>query len=58
MILRVTVVRVNVSEERSPSIIKVTKIGEPGTTLAITSNWFLSPCWFWRYVPPKGRFVQ
>jgi hypothetical protein len=31
-------VRIDVSEELSASIIKVTKIGEPRTTLAITSK--------------------
>jgi hypothetical protein len=31
-------VRNNVSEELSANIIKVTRIGELGTTLAVTSN--------------------
>jgi hypothetical protein len=31
-------VRTDISEECSPSIIKVTRIGELGTTLAVTSN--------------------
>jgi hypothetical protein len=31
-------VRANVSEERSASIIRVTKIGELGTALGVTSN--------------------
>jgi hypothetical protein len=31
-------VRTDVSEERSASIIRVTRIGELGTTLAVTSN--------------------
>jgi hypothetical protein len=35
---RVVLVRTDVSEERSVSIIKVTRIGELGTTLAVTSN--------------------
>jgi hypothetical protein len=30
--------KTDVSEERRPSIIKVTRIGELGTTLAVTSN--------------------
>jgi hypothetical protein len=34
----VAVVRTEVSEERTASIIKVTRIGELGTILAITSN--------------------
>jgi hypothetical protein len=38
MWLRVTVVRTEVSEERITSIIKVERIDEPGTTLAVTSN--------------------
>jgi hypothetical protein len=35
---RVALVRTDVSEELSASIIRVTKIGELGTTLAVTSN--------------------
>jgi hypothetical protein len=31
-------VRTDVSEERSASFIRVTRIGELGTTLAVTSN--------------------
>jgi hypothetical protein len=38
MLRSVALVRTDVSEERSASIIRVTRIGEPGTTLAITSN--------------------
>jgi hypothetical protein len=38
MLCRVALVRTNVSEERSASIIRVTKIIELGTTLAVTSN--------------------
>jgi hypothetical protein len=34
----VTLVRTDVSEERSTSIIKVTRIGELGTMLGVTSN--------------------
>jgi hypothetical protein len=34
MIRGVALVRTDVSEERSASIIRVTRIGEPGTTLA------------------------
>jgi hypothetical protein len=37
MLRRVTLVRTDVLEERSASIIRVTKIGEIGT-LAVTSN--------------------
>jgi hypothetical protein len=35
---RMALVRTDVSEERSASLIKVTRIDELGTTLAVTSN--------------------
>jgi hypothetical protein len=35
---RVPLVRTDVSEERSASFIRVTRVGEVGTTLAATSN--------------------
>jgi hypothetical protein len=35
---RVALVRTDVSEERNASIIRVTRIGELETTLAVTSN--------------------
>jgi hypothetical protein len=38
MLRRVTLVRIDVSEELSASFIRVTRIGELGTTLAVTSN--------------------
>jgi hypothetical protein len=38
MLRRVALVRTDVSVERIASIIRVTKIGELGTTLAVTSN--------------------
>jgi DNA-binding TFAR19-related protein (PDSD5 family) len=38
MLRRVALVRTDVSEELSTSIIRVTKIGELGTTLGITNN--------------------
>jgi hypothetical protein len=38
MLRRVALVRTDVSEELSASFIRVTRIGELGTTLAITSN--------------------
>jgi hypothetical protein len=38
MLRRVALVSIDVSEERSASFIKVTRIGELGTTLAATSN--------------------
>jgi hypothetical protein len=38
MLRRVALVRTDVSEELSASFIRVTRIGEVGTTLAVTSN--------------------
>jgi hypothetical protein len=38
MLRRVTLVETDVTEEHLPSIISVTRIGELGTTLAVTSN--------------------
>jgi hypothetical protein len=38
MLRRVALVRADVSEELSASFIRVTRIGELGTTLAVTSN--------------------
>jgi hypothetical protein len=38
MLRRVALVRIDVSEEASASFIRVTRIGELGTTLAATSN--------------------
>jgi hypothetical protein len=38
MLRRVALVRTDVSEELSDSFIRVTRIGELGTTLAVTSN--------------------
>jgi hypothetical protein len=38
MLRRVALVRTDVSAELSPSFIGVTRIGELGTTLAVTSN--------------------
>jgi hypothetical protein len=43
----VALVRTDVSEELSASFIRVTRIGELGTTLAVTRN-----------RPPKLRFLQ
>jgi hypothetical protein len=47
MLRRVALVRTDFSEELSASFIRVTRIGELGTTLAVTSNRlvqrFLSP---------------
>jgi hypothetical protein len=38
MLRRVALIVTDVSEERSASIIRVTRIGKLGTTLAVTSN--------------------
>jgi hypothetical protein len=38
MLRRVDLVRTDVSEEPSASILRVTRIGELGTTIAVTSN--------------------
>jgi hypothetical protein len=38
MLRHEALVETDVSEERSPSIIRVTRIGELGRTLAVTSN--------------------
>jgi hypothetical protein len=38
MLHRVALVRTDVSEELGASLIRVTRIGELGTTLAVTSN--------------------
>jgi hypothetical protein len=38
MLRRLVLVRTDVSEERSASFIRMTRIGELGTTLAVTSN--------------------
>jgi hypothetical protein len=38
MLRRVVLVRTEVSEDLSAPFIAVTRIGEPGTTLAVTSN--------------------
>jgi hypothetical protein len=50
MLRRVALVRTDVSEELSASIIRVTRIVELGTTLALTSN--VSK------VPPKHLHIQ
>jgi hypothetical protein len=41
LLLRVDLVRTDVSEELSASYIRVTRIGELGTTLAVTNSRFL-----------------
>jgi hypothetical protein len=48
MLCRVALLRTDVSEEPSASFIRVTRIGELGTTLAATSNgrtlYFFAAC--------------
>jgi hypothetical protein len=51
----VALVRTDVSEELSTSFIRVTRIGELGTTLAVTSN---RRTLRRNKVPPKRRFLQ
>jgi hypothetical protein len=63
MLNRVALGRTDVSEKLSPSFIRVTRICELGTTLAVTSNRrthlvFLRSVCRRRYVPPKRRFLQ
>jgi hypothetical protein len=55
MLCRVALVRPDVSEELSASFIRVTRIGELGTTLAVTRNRCMV---FRRQVPPKPRYLQ
>jgi hypothetical protein len=61
---RVDHVRTDVSDERSDSIIGVTRISELWTTLTVTSNRrtlpkiLLSPWWRRRYVPSKRQFLH
>jgi hypothetical protein len=59
LLRRVALVRTDVSEEPGVSLIRVTKIGELGTTQAATSNRrTLRRNWWRRQVPPKCRFLQ
>jgi hypothetical protein len=55
----VVLVRTDVSEKHIASIIRVERISDLGTALAVTSNW----CKLWRNTnvklcPPKRRFLQ
>jgi hypothetical protein len=73
LLRRVALVRTDVSEETGASFIRMTKVGELGTTQVATSNRLtlrrntnilflvhrlLSPWWRRRQVPPKRRFLQ
>jgi hypothetical protein len=58
---RVALVRNDVSEERSTSIIRVTRIGELGSWLLLmlfVARRLFSPWWLRRYFPPKRRLLQ
>jgi hypothetical protein len=56
MLRRMALVRTDVSEELSASVIRATRIGELGTTQAATSN--RRTLRRRRQVPPKRRFLQ
>jgi hypothetical protein len=65
MLRSACLVGTDVSEDRSASLIRVTRIGEEiacvGCSLQLAlflSRRFLSPWWRRRYVPPKRRFLQ
>jgi hypothetical protein len=59
MLRRVVLVRTDVSEELTTPFIRVTRLGELGTAVALfLAHVFLSPWWRRRYVPPKRRFLQ
>jgi hypothetical protein len=54
MLDHVALVRTHVSEESSASIIKLTRIGELGATLTVTSN----RSTLWNDIPPNHRFLR
>jgi hypothetical protein len=59
LLRRVALVRTDVSEEPGASFIRVTEVGELGTTQAATSSpIFGHPDEDRRQVPPKRRFLQ
>jgi hypothetical protein len=60
MLRRIALVKTNVLEELSASIIRVTKIGELGTTLAVTINrrTLRRNATFFLSVPPERRLLQ
>jgi hypothetical protein len=58
MLRRVAPVRTDISEELSASFIRVTRIGELGTTLAVTSNRRTLRTNTKHQVPPKRWFLQ
>jgi hypothetical protein len=62
MLRRVSLVRIDVSEELGASIIRVTRIGSARRLLVtanvVPSSLILVTLWWIRYVPPKRRFLQ
>jgi hypothetical protein len=54
MLRRVALARTDVTEELSASVIRMTRIGELGTRLAVTDNRRTLR----RNIPPKRRFLQ
>jgi hypothetical protein len=44
MLRRVALIRTDVSEELSVFFIRMTRIGELGTTLSVTSKYFFAAC--------------
>jgi hypothetical protein len=58
MLRLVALVRTDVSEERIASIIRVTRIGELGTTLAVTSNGSSVSASDWLLQEPHGVTPQ
>jgi hypothetical protein len=68
MLRCVALVRTNVSEELSASIIRVTRIGDLGTTLAVTSTHVFGTCclllpvsflsYFFFTLEDSGKFLE
>jgi hypothetical protein len=54
MLCHVALVRTKVLEERRASIIRVIRISELGTMLAVTSNW----CTLWRNTKPPDSIIS
>jgi hypothetical protein len=57
MLCCVALVKTDVSEELSASIIRVTRIGELGTILAITRNWLMLWSYFINSIQAQRIFV-
>jgi hypothetical protein len=59
MLHRVALLRTDVSEELSASFIRVTRIDELGTTLAVTSNQHMQrACNYSMYVDGREEFIH